>query len=152
QRLSPGGPHTLEPVPRDDLLDLAIFCSDLRVRLASTAGKKEALGQALEILNQAEATFGPNPALEEERKFHGAPARASRAVPRTAWDHFALGRSLLRAGALKRAADEIDQALRLQPQGLWPNFYHGLCAFRLGRHEDAVMAFSVCIGVAPEAA
>jgi tetratricopeptide (TPR) repeat protein len=34
----------------------------------------------------------------------------------------------------------------------WPNFYYGLCAHRLGRHEEAVAAFSVCIGAAPEAA
>ena len=42
--------------------------------------------------------------------------------------------------------------MRLQPQGLWPNFYQGLCAYRLGRYERAVTAYSVCIGAAPEAA
>ena len=42
--------------------------------------------------------------------------------------------------------------MRLQPQGLWPNFYQGLCASRQGRHADAVTAFSVCIGAAPQAA
>jgi peptide/nickel transport system permease protein len=35
---------------------------------------------------------------------------------------------------------------------LWPNFYHGLCAYRRGRYADAVTAFSVCIGAAPDAA
>jgi len=40
--------------------------------------------------------------------------------------------------------------VRLDPAGRWPNFYHGLCAYCLGRHEDAVAAFSVCIGAAPD--
>ena len=39
-------------------------------------------------------------------------------------------------------------ALRLDPAGRWPNFYYGLCAYRIGGIEDAVAAFSVCIGAA----
>jgi tetratricopeptide (TPR) repeat protein len=53
---------------------------------------------------------------------------------------------------LQRAAEELEQAVRLEPQGLWPNFYQGLCAYRLGRHTDAVASYSVCIGAAPQAA
>jgi len=40
----------------------------------------------------------------------------------------------------------------MQPQGLWPNFYQGLCAYRQGRYADAVTAYSVCIGATPQAA
>jgi len=69
-----------------------------------------------------------------------------------AWPHYALARALVRAGDLDRAAAEAERAVQLQPHGLWPNFYHGLCAFRRGRHADAVIAFSVCIGAAPDAA
>jgi tetratricopeptide (TPR) repeat protein len=46
----------------------------------------------------------------------------------------------------------LQQAVRIQPQDLWPNFYQGVCASRLGRHEEAVIADSVCIGAAPKAA
>src|SRR5262249_57054264 len=91
------------------------------------------------------------------RNLHGGPARpSSRADSRpekaTAWEHYALGRALLRSGDLERAAEEVGRAVRLQPQGLWPNFYQGLCAYRQGRYADAVTAYSVCIGAAPEAA
>jgi tetratricopeptide (TPR) repeat protein len=99
--------------------------------------------------------------LNEERKWHGTPpprppcwAGAETRAERegTAWDHYALGRALLRSGDLKRAAEEAERAVRLQPHGLWPNFYQGLCAYHRGRYADAATAFSVCIGAAPEAA
>jgi serine/threonine protein kinase/Flp pilus assembly protein TadD len=154
ERLSPNGTVGIEPAIRDDLLDLAIFCADLQVRLAPPSGKSTARRQAVELLDQAEALFGPSPVLDEERRLHGgsSPARKHQPRPRTAWEHYAWGRSLLRAGMLDRAAEELEQAVRLEPQGLWPNFYHGLCAYRMGRHTDAVAAYSVCIGAAPEAA
>jgi serine/threonine protein kinase/Flp pilus assembly protein TadD len=149
----------LEPAVRDDLLDLAIFWADLQVRLAPSVGKEEARRKALTVLAQAEALFGPSPVLDEERKLHGASIphsalslRARGQGEKTAWEHYALGRSLLRSGNLERAAEEVRRAVRLQPQGLWPNFYQGLCAYRLGRYADAATAYSVCIGAAPEAA
>jgi tetratricopeptide (TPR) repeat protein len=95
--------------------------------------------------------------LDEERKLHGDPAPSSplpggRKGEGTAWEQCALGRALLRSGDLERAAEALGRAVRLQPHGLWPNFYQGLCAYRRGRYDDAVTAFSVCIGAAPEAA
>jgi len=107
---------------------------------------------ALVVLDQAEALFGPSPVLDEERMCYGAPRRQPPAAARTAWEHYALGRTLLRAGQLERAEKEVAEAVRLQPQGLWPNFYQGQCAYRRGRYADAVTAFSVCIGAAPDAA
>jgi tetratricopeptide (TPR) repeat protein len=160
ERLGAPGQRALGPAVRDDLLDLAICWADLQVRLAPPAEKEQARRQARAVLAQAEALFGPSPVLDEERKLHGGPARGpgppaspagARATgPRTAWEHYALGRSLLRSGDLERAAEEVGRAVRMQPQGLWPNFYHGLCAYRLGRYADAVTAYSVCIGAASQ--
>jgi serine/threonine protein kinase/Flp pilus assembly protein TadD len=153
ERVSAGGPP--EPVVRENLLDLALFWADLQVRLARPAEKDEARRQALAVLDQAEALLGPNPVLGAERTAYGAarqPPGLKVPAVHTAWEHCALGRVLLRAGALERADDELRRAVRLEPQGLWPNFYAGVCAYRLGRYEDAVTAFSVCIGAAPAAA
>jgi eukaryotic-like serine/threonine-protein kinase len=149
--LSPAGGPALDPDVRDDLLDLAIFAADLQVRLAPEYGKEAAHSKALTFLDEAEARFGPSAVLDEERRLHGGPDRGHTATPQTAWEHYALGRSLLQSGNLQGAAEEGEQAVRLQPQGLWPNFYRGLCAYRLGRYDDAVTSFSVCIGAAPAA-
>jgi serine/threonine protein kinase/Flp pilus assembly protein TadD len=170
ERLSAPKGDALEPTVRDDLLDLAILWADLQVRLAPPSGEEAARRDALAVLDQAEALFGPSPVLDEERKLHGGMGRADKSVgptetqssssvgptllsalPSTAWDHYALARSLVRSGDLERAAVEAKRAVRLQPQGLWPNFYQGLCAYRRGRYADAVTAYSVCIGAAPEA-
>jgi serine/threonine protein kinase/tetratricopeptide (TPR) repeat protein len=158
ERLSAEGSRAVEPAVRDDLLDLAILWADLQVGQAPPAAKEEAHRKALAVLAEAETLLGASPVLDEERKRHGAPVSAGRTPPtlpkgeESAWEHYALGRSLLRSGDLKRAALELRQAVRLQPQGLWPNFYQGLCAYRQGRYLDAVTAFSICIGAAPAAA
>jgi tetratricopeptide (TPR) repeat protein len=155
ERLSPGGVSALEPAARDNLLDLALFWADLQVRLAEPTQRAAARRQALEVLDEAEALFGPSRVLDEERATYGAPPRLPRSesrAPQTAWKHWALGRTLLRAGALERADAELRRAVRLQPQDLWPNFYAGVCAYRLSHYEQALTAFSVCIGAAPEAA
>jgi tetratricopeptide (TPR) repeat protein len=70
-------------------------------------------------------------------------------VPGTAWEHYAVGRCLLRRGDRAGAAAHLDQAVDLDKGGLWPNFYHGQCAYLDRRYEVAVRAFSVCVGAAP---
>jgi tetratricopeptide (TPR) repeat protein len=152
ERLAPA-PSALDPAVRDDLLDVALFWADLQLRLAAPGEEEAGRRQARTVLAQTEALFGPSAVLEEERKRLGEPAATSSVPPpRTAWEHYALSRSLLRSGELERAAREAEQAVRLEPQGLWPNFYQGLCAYRQGRYADAVTAYSVCIGATSEAA
>jgi serine/threonine protein kinase/Tfp pilus assembly protein PilF len=141
-----------------DLLDLAILWSDLRVHLAGENEADAVRMNALEVLAQAERLFGPSCVLECERRALAAPlglsARETAAVPppRTAWEHYAVGRAHFRAGDLETADAQFDQALALDPGALWPNFYKGKCAYQRGRHEDAVLAFTACAVLAPERA
>jgi eukaryotic-like serine/threonine-protein kinase len=109
------------------------------------------------MLDEAEAMFGGSPVLAHRRELLGSSASPPAAppappAPSTAWGHATLGRSYLASGDLSRASSELSRALQLDPGGKWPNFYYGLCAFRLGRHEEAVAAFSVCIGASPDVA
>jgi serine/threonine protein kinase/Flp pilus assembly protein TadD len=141
----------------NDLLDLAICWTDLRVRLAPLGEKAAAHRQALQTLGDAESLCGPGAVLEQERQWHqramGRSNRAPRAValaPRTVWERTAIGRSLLREGELEYASEELRQALDLEPHDPWSNYYYGLCAYRLKRFQDAALAFSVCVGSAPE--
>jgi tetratricopeptide (TPR) repeat protein len=143
-------------------------------RMPSAAARELCLQQAICTLDEAETMFGASRVLEyqrrvyasaieganvpasgdrEERRSPDQPAHASRSADRrSAWEHTALGRALLDSGSLSQAAEELEAARAIDSSGPWTNFYYGLCAYRLGRHEDAVAAFSVSIGAAPEVA
>jgi tetratricopeptide (TPR) repeat protein len=147
---------------RNDFIDLVILWTALRVRLAGSAND-EARRQALDLLTEAEVLFGASAALYRERAEHAeasgqtqlaqeARERAARLLPRTAWDHYTLGRALLRAGQLDEAAGHFDSAVGLEPQGFWANYYQGVCAYRRGEAGAAVEAFRVCVALAPQQA
>jgi tetratricopeptide (TPR) repeat protein len=137
---------------RDDLRDLAVLWVELRERTAD-GGSAETRRRQLERLNEAEALFGPSSALQYERNrlLPSAPV-ALEPPPSTAWDHYALGRALLRDDKRERAAVELEQAVALEPQGFWPNFYDGVCAYRRGRFSEAEAALRVCVALAPDSA
>jgi serine/threonine protein kinase/Flp pilus assembly protein TadD len=140
-----------------DLLDVGLIWSDLQGRLAKTA--EEGHENALRVLAEVEARFGPSPVVDRLRQAHAAAlgrkdraaARHADAVaPRTAWEFTALGRSYLTAGDLEHAAGELERAVALRPEDFWANFYEGVCAYRRRRYEDAVTAFRVCAALSPQ--
>jgi tetratricopeptide (TPR) repeat protein len=154
----------LEPYVEDriqtDLLDLAVLGGSLRVRLAEASEGVRARQEALEMLSQAEAFWRPSAVLFHERGLHAGAlglddvVRAARRgeaehPPRSTWEHYALGRSLLQGGDPGAAADAFDQALAREPHGLWPNFYRGVASYQLGRFDDAALAFTVSTTLAP---
>jgi serine/threonine protein kinase/tetratricopeptide (TPR) repeat protein len=157
----------LEPLPggensdakhrvQRDLLDLAIIGTDLRARLAAGADLGTARRQALEVLDEAEALLGPHPILDWERQAIrqslNLPTAAmdSSPSPRTAWEHFALGRLLLRSQKPAEAFRHLELAAKVQPHDLWSNFFLGICAYRLEKWEQAILAFTACVTLAPE--
>jgi serine/threonine protein kinase/Flp pilus assembly protein TadD len=141
-----------------DLLDLAVLWTDLRVRLAGGDGATRALEEAVRVLDEAEELFGHSCVLDCERRAReaalGRPGArtASAPEPRTAWEHYAVGRARFRAGDFDAADALFDRALELEPGGLWPHFYKGACAFRRARYEDAILAFTACTVLAPDRA
>jgi serine/threonine protein kinase/Flp pilus assembly protein TadD len=148
----------VDRIIRTDLLDFVTIWADLHVRLAPATQADEARREALRWLDEAIDLLGPSPALVRLRSAHaqalGLPAPADDAVsePESAWEHCDLGRSYLRSGDLVRAAAEFQAALDIRPQDFWPNFYQGLCAYQLGRFEDAIAVFRICIALAPDTA
>jgi tetratricopeptide (TPR) repeat protein len=147
---------------RLDFLDLAILGSNLRVGLAGAERVGAARRGALRVLDQAEALFGPNAVLYHERRVHAqalgfvevareSQERASICPPRTAWEHYALGRALMQDGDLEAAAAQLKRALANERGGLWPNFYLGICNYRLGRFAESAQNFTVCTTLSPSA-
>jgi serine/threonine protein kinase/tetratricopeptide (TPR) repeat protein len=138
---------------RTDLLDLALLWTDIQVQLAPPAGAAGARREAMRTLEQAEAALGDSPVLASQRQQYaealGDPEIAVVATrgPQTAWEHYALGRMALKAGALETAATSFDHACSLQPQGFWPHYYQGVCAYRQKNYAQSLAAFSVCVGV-----
>jgi tetratricopeptide (TPR) repeat protein len=141
-----------------DLRDLIVLWADLRVRYASADDLEPAKREAIGILTEAAILLGPSPSLERHlRALSGSSSshEASNDVatqPRSAWEHYDLGRSYLQAGKAELAADQFLRGLRLRPQDFWLNFYEGLCDYRRGRFDAAVSAFRVCIALSPETA
>jgi serine/threonine protein kinase/Flp pilus assembly protein TadD len=137
-----------------DLLDFAVVWANVLARSATAQHSGAGREQALRILDEAQALLGPSPALERDRRVYAGAPDSSEVLPapRTAWEHYHMGRSYLRSGEIERAAGEFSRALGLRRQDFWPNFYQGLCAYRLGRFDEAEAAFRVCIALAPDTA
>jgi tetratricopeptide (TPR) repeat protein len=115
---------------RTDLFDLVEACGQMLLALAPAASAADSKREASDLMAEATAACGPRP---EEGPLQR-------------------GRRLLRAERFEEADDELRRALDLRPQDLWPNFYVGVCAYRLGRFDDAYAAFWTCVALSPEAA
>lgn len=148
---------------RTDLLDLVTLWADLRLRPTQSRTSPALAQELLTALDEAETLFGPSLVLARQRqacllalgRIDTAEAlgqQAQKLTPRTAWEHCALGRSLLQAGELREAARAFRRAIELRPQDFWPHFYEGVCAYRLDDAATAAAAFRTCVALAPERA
>jgi tetratricopeptide (TPR) repeat protein len=156
--------EAVEARVRADLLDLALFWTDLRARSAEDGPDRAgALREVRRVLAEAEAAFGPSPGLLRQRQAcaarlgdtataAAAARQAAGMTPRTPWEHYTLGRSLLAAGEPDRAAGELEEALAEEPQGFWPRFDLGVCLYRQRKYHDAAAAFRTCTALAPASA
>jgi hypothetical protein len=113
---------------RTDLLDLVLVWADLRVRYATPAEAGAATREAVRILTEAEDVLGPSPSLDRALQA-SAPGMADREVPaipaaepRSAWEHYDLGRYYLRSDRLDLASKLFRLGLDLQPQDFWLGF------------------------------
>jgi serine/threonine protein kinase/Tfp pilus assembly protein PilF len=151
--LDSGGDKTI----KTDLLDLAIAWAELRAGLASAGEAETARCDALRFLDEVNRTCGPSQRLDRLRRtMAGTTSRDSSTeqnpVAVSALDHYDLGRSYLRAARFREAAREFQCVLDQRPQDFWPNFYQGICAYRLGQLHESLAAFRACIALSPHSA
>jgi tetratricopeptide (TPR) repeat protein len=123
---------------RTDLLDLALLWADLRTSRASPDDLAATRREAAAVVEEARQCLGLGPPDAED------PPEP------TAAEHYARGRARYHAGDLERADAEFRAAVRLNPRDLWSHYYHGICAYRGKRYEDAALAFTACAALAPE--
>jgi eukaryotic-like serine/threonine-protein kinase len=146
-----------EQAIRTDLLDLTIASVELLTGPASPPEAEAARRDATQLLDLANTWCGPNARLDRLRRtMDGTPPRAGPDgdcdPSLSALDHYDLGRAHLRAGRFAAAEIDFQRVLERRPQDFWPNFYQGLCAYRLGQFHDADAAFRTCIALAPNSA
>ena len=132
---------------RRDLMDLIVLWADLRGRYPRGGEGSEGTREVLRVLTQAETLLGSSPSLERQRRACARGSGLEEALPtiafepRSAWEHFELGKSYMRSGDLVPASREFHAGLLIRPQDFWLNYYEGLCAYRLKHFEEAVGAF-----------
>lgn len=148
---------------KQDLVDLAVFWSDARIRVAGDDERAAVARQALDVLDEVERLCGPRLVLAREQariaNLVGDPTRVGRATekaaslsPDSAWEHFALGRISFAAGDMEQADRYFTTAIALEPNSLWSNFYHGRAAYQLARYDEAATAFTVCVALSGQSA
>lgn len=154
---------TLLPADREllvnDLLELAILWSDLRLRTQAGADRNASRTEVLGVLDEAESLAGPSAVIAYERlegrerdRFDVDGALAglrSTDSRRGAWEAYALGLALLNDGRLPAAGRCLGYAADLRPESAWTQFYYGRCQFQLKNHTEAARAFFACIALAP---
>ena len=151
----------LEQQIQVDLLDLVLLWTDFRVGQAPPETLESAQREALSTLREADLLLGPSPIVARREQMLAealglqdlaaeAGRRSAQLSPRTAWEHVAIGRSLLHRAANEQALAEFKRALDLEPEAFWPNFYGGVCAYRQGRYAEALAAFHACVTLAPQ--
>ena len=154
---APLGPSVEDQI-RTDLLELVATWADLRTRLAAPNEARAAQEDALAILEEARSAYGPSFTIDRIRQSLAAglgrvaSAAEPEAAPRSAYDHYDLGRSLLRAEKYAAATEQFRLCLDQNPKDFWPNFYLGLCEYRLRRFQSAESAFGICVALAPPGA
>jgi len=141
-----------------DLLDVALLSTNLRVRLATGESVVAAHEEALTTLQQIETLYGPSLAVALERQQHEKALQKpvtpipTDLKPRSAWDYYLFGRTLLIAA---RAKEDYTEAARLLTQASKMNrketifmFTAGRAALSDGNYGQAEKLFSTCIALA----
>ncbi len=145
----------LEETIRRDLLELAIHWADIKVRIGVPERRAAHRGQARAILAAAARIGGETTPLAWERGFYADEPDARRDLAgggreiKDPWEHYCLGRALLRHGDVPAAFAELEKSLSRAPADYWANFVLADCAARLGRHDRAIACLGVCIGQNP---
>jgi serine/threonine protein kinase/tetratricopeptide (TPR) repeat protein len=126
--------------------------------------KRAGLALAMRLTDQAAAclgdadnlaVWGHRAALAGElgREDHEVvAAKAEHLKPRTAEDHFFLGRALTRQRDYKNAVVQLTEATRQDPKHYWAWNNLGSCYLDLGDVREAVACYGACAGMADDPA
>ncbi len=143
---------------RDDLLDLGILSTRLNFALNSQTAPEQARANAVQRLQEAQQLSGASPVIDLELSDYktdnaaspGANEGQSLPPAKTAWEHNAIGRWLLRHQKIGEADRQFQDALQIRPDDFWANFQEALCKYKLSQFDKALTYVTVCVALAPD--
>jgi serine/threonine protein kinase/predicted Zn-dependent protease len=162
-RIDPVGP-AFTPAQREEVLrgryELLLYLADAQAQPLPHQSPDDKAGNAREAL-KALALLGPATGLRTHA-YHLRRARyleqagekraardelaLARDLPATsAFDRYLLGLELFHQGKVKDAADELRQALRLQPRHFWANYFLARCYLLHQQPADACDCLNICV-------
>jgi tetratricopeptide (TPR) repeat protein len=133
---------------------------------AEAAGSEDGLRLALRLLEAAAALAEARHA-EQPQAFHRRKARylerlgddaaaldererACAVVPQGALDHFLEAVECYRQGRFPQASAACEEALRCEPNHYWAQYLKAWCNLKAGRHNEATVGLTVCLGLQPD--
>jgi serine/threonine protein kinase/Flp pilus assembly protein TadD len=159
-----GGP--LNPVDRERLKrhasEVLLGWAEAETRLADRDRSGDRLGLAWQLNERAGQCLGADSASRtllgqraELAKKLNQPAsaeleaQAAAMTPTSTADFCALAREHLRRHEVRRAVPPLIEATRLDPRNFWAWYSLGNCCYELHQFDEAIAAYSACIGLAP---
>jgi eukaryotic-like serine/threonine-protein kinase len=148
-----GSPAKLDDQLQRDLTDLAILSAALDMQLAPAGGVEQARKDAIRRLEEAKEICGDSPWSDLEIRQYASPEApisvASLPNASNSWEHYALGRWLMRQGKLAEAKSQFQAAIDRAPEEFWPQYQLMRCCFEMKQFDQALIAASVCVALAP---
>jgi eukaryotic-like serine/threonine-protein kinase len=151
--------HWSQEHVKNDLVELAIFWADTKLRQANEETRRQTTFDSLEVLFYMERVAGPRFVLCQKQAqlarlvgdnmlLAQANQKLASLQPASASEHYAVGRRAFADGQFDEADAHFKAAVEMRPKELGPNFYHGRAAYELKRFDEAATAFAICVALA----
>jgi serine/threonine protein kinase/tetratricopeptide (TPR) repeat protein len=159
-----GGP--LNPADRERLKrnssEVLLGWADAETRLAGGDRTSERLGLAWQLNERAVQCLGADQVSRtllrqraelakklNQPAYAELEAKAAAMTPTSTADYCAVAREHLRRHEVRRAVPPLIEATRLDPRNFWAWYSLGNCCYELHQSDEAIAAYSACIGLAP---
>jgi serine/threonine protein kinase/tetratricopeptide (TPR) repeat protein len=138
--------QALDSQVREDLRDIAVRGLEFRAW---------SVDEARGLIDELQALGAPSQLVELERAIAGGTPPADLpapdlATPRSATELYLIGRTYRRVDRINDAEACFYEGLRLDPKALWLHFELATLAYRAGRYDAALAAYTTCLALEPK--
>ncbi|MDX2036753.1 MAG: protein kinase [Isosphaeraceae bacterium] len=155
ERFSASNDETDNASITEDLLELILFCHDLRASMSTRPMKPSTLETLRDDLSAAERIRGSSLSVRLRREAFTpspGPMGSAKPSPRTASEFEDLGRFELRREDLRSARRYFQAATEIDPSRFRSHFYLAECHYRLADPASAAAEYATCLAIRPTSA